>query len=55
MPGLRNATEVSDGIYYGGSEHAMQLVSEGKAEAKDFRFFFKYVAWAPGQVGPHFT
>jgi hypothetical protein len=50
MPGLRNATEVSDGIFYGGSEHAMSLVQEGAAKPEDFRFFFKYAAWAPGQL-----
>jgi len=50
IPGLRNATEVSDGIYYGGSEHAMSLVQEGAAKPEDFRFFFKYAAWAPGQL-----
>jgi len=50
IPGLRNATEVSDGIYYGGSEHAMSLVQDGKAKPEDFRFFFKYAAWAPGQL-----
>jgi putative transcriptional regulator len=49
-PGLRNATEVSDGIYYGGSEHAMSLVQDGTAKPEDFRFFFKYAAWAPGQL-----
>ena len=50
IPGLRNATEVSDGIYYGGSEHAMSLVQDGKAKPENFRFFFKYAAWAPGQL-----
>ena len=50
IPGLRNATEVSDGIFYGGSEHAMTLVQEGGAKPEDFRFFFKYAAWAPGQL-----
>ena len=50
IPGLRNTTEVSDGIFYGGSEHAMELVQQGAAKPEDFRFFFKYAAWAPGQL-----
>jgi len=50
VPGLRNATQVSEGLYYGGSEHAMELVQKGKARSEDFRFFFKYTAWAPGAL-----
>lgn len=28
----------------------MSLVQEGAAKPEDFRFFFKYAAWAPGQL-----
>jgi putative transcriptional regulator len=52
FPGMTNATEVSDGIFYGGSEEAMDIVkgSNDGTAASDFRFFFKYTAWAPGQL-----
>jgi putative transcriptional regulator len=48
--GLKNATEVSDGIFYGGSDEVDAFVEAGKAMPEDFRFFFKYTAWAPGQL-----
>eukprot|EP00281_Chroomonas_sp_CCMP1168_P020882 CAMPEP_0206228714 /NCGR_PEP_ID=MMETSP0047_2-20121206/9313_1 /ASSEMBLY_ACC=CAM_ASM_000192 /TAXON_ID=195065 /ORGANISM="Chroomonas mesostigmatica_cf, Strain CCMP1168" /LENGTH=744 /DNA_ID=CAMNT_0053651969 /DNA_START=139 /DNA_END=2373 /DNA_ORIENTATION=+ len=48
--GVANSTEVSEGIYYGGSEEGMAMVESGKGTPGDFRFFFKYTAWAPGQL-----
>ena len=48
--GLHNATEVSDGIFYGGSDEVEAFVEAGRAMPEDFRFFFKYTAWAPGQL-----
>jgi hypothetical protein len=49
FPDMANATEVSEGIYYGGSDDAMAMLSSGKANPGDFRFFFKYTAWLPGE------
>jgi hypothetical protein len=49
FPNLGNATEVSEGIYYGGSDEAMDLMSKGQANPGEFRFFFKYTAWLPGK------
>lgn len=48
--GMSNATKVCDGIYYGGSDEGIAIVESGKGAASDFRFFFKYTAWAPGQL-----
>lgn len=50
VPGLENATEVSDGIFYGGSDEVEDFVRRGGAAPQDFRFFFKYTAWLPGQL-----
>jgi putative AlgH/UPF0301 family transcriptional regulator len=50
VPGLENATEVSDGIFYGGSDEVEDFVRSGRAAPQDFRFFFKYTAWLPGQL-----
>ncbi len=50
FPSLGNATEVSDGIYYGGSDEAMELMANGQANPGEFRFFFKYTAWLPGEI-----
>jgi putative transcriptional regulator len=50
VPGLENATEVSDGIFYGGSDEVEDFVRSGRATPQDFRFFFKYTAWLPGQL-----
>lgn len=38
------------GLFVGGFQAAMALVSSGEAQAKDFKFFFNYMTWSDGTV-----
>jgi putative AlgH/UPF0301 family transcriptional regulator len=37
-----------EGIYVGGIKEARELVADGKARPKEFKFFFNGVEWPPG-------
>lgn len=43
--------QVVAGLYYGADmDHASQAVRQGLCKPSDFRFFYKYSAWSPGQL-----
>ena len=42
--------ECGAGIFLGGMRQARELVTQGKASPKDFKFFFNGIEWPPGQL-----
>jgi putative AlgH/UPF0301 family transcriptional regulator len=43
--------QVVAGLYYGADmDHATEAVRKGLCKPSDFRFFYKYSAWSPGQL-----
>mmetsp|Transcript_35714 Transcript_35714/g.47117 ORF Transcript_35714/g.47117 Transcript_35714/m.47117 type:complete len:277 (-) Transcript_35714:272-1102(-) len=44
------ATQIMEGLYYGGLKEALNDVQSGNAQPEEFKFFTKYCGWSPGQL-----
>ena len=44
------ARDCGSGVFLGGMRQARELVTEGKASPRDFKFFFNGVEWPPRQL-----
>lgn len=48
---IEDATEIGEGLYWGGSFESLRAVVEsGLAKPEDFRFFIGYSGWTAGQL-----
>ena len=45
-----HARDCGAGVFLGGMRQARELVTEGRASPKDFKFFFNGIEWPPKQL-----
>jgi putative AlgH/UPF0301 family transcriptional regulator len=41
---------LGNGLYVGGMRQAQELIESYQAKPKEFKFFFNYVEWGPGEL-----